>query len=71
MAATPLTPAYRHVFILTDGETIIVPDYAARRVIDRRSDRAPVQTVWEVTMPSGLLRRLWPEDIASWDNEPV
>ncbi len=39
-------PEFRHVFRLTDGETIICPHRDARRVIDRRSDRAPAETVW-------------------------
>lgn len=59
----------RHVFRLADGETLILPQRAARRTVDRRGDGAPVETVWEVQTESGLIRRLWPEDIVSWDVE--
>lgn len=67
--SSQLSPDFRHVFRLRDGEVILVAHRDARRTIDRRSDRAPIETVWEVTMPSGLVRRLWPEEIASWDQE--
>lgn len=61
----------RHRFVLHSGEVLEVPGPLARRVIDKRSDRAPAETVWEITLPSGLIRRLWPDEIRDWDIEDV
>ena len=63
-------PEFRHVFRLRDGEVLVVPARDARRVLDRRGDGAPVVAVWEVEV-RGVVRRLWPEEIAGWDEEDV
>jgi hypothetical protein len=60
----------KHVFKLWNGEVIIVPQRDARRTIDKRGEHAPAETVWEVTTDKGV-RRLWPEEIQSWDAEEV
>jgi hypothetical protein len=64
-----LTPSYRHVFVLTDGATLFLAPHEAIRVSDRRSERSDPVVVWEVMLPSGIVRRLWPEDIVSWTQE--
>ncbi len=64
-------PDFRHVFKTTDGEVLIVPHRDARRVIDRRSDQAPLETCWEVVTASGLVRTLWPSDILDWSQEEL
>ncbi len=61
-------PDFRHIFQLTDGETITVPHAAAKRTIDRRG--LGDETVWEVQTHNGL-RRLWPEDIKRWNVEQL
>lgn len=66
-----LQPLYRHVFRLTNGKTLICAPRDAIRTVDRRSDQAPAETVWEVTSPAGIVHRLWPEDIVSWNVEDV
>lgn len=66
-----LRPLYRHVFVLHDGETIICADREAKRTINRRSEQSDPVTVWEVTLPSGLVRQLWPEDIRSWETGDI
>lgn len=64
-------PVFRHVFKLADGETLLVPQRDAQRVIDRRSDQAPPETCWDVKLPSGIVRRLWPDQIAGWEIEEI
>lgn len=66
-----MTPPYRHVFRLADGETLVCAPREARRTLDRRGDGAPTETVWEVMLPSGIVRRLWPEEIRSWAQKEV
>ena len=64
-------PDYRHVFVLQDGETITVARRQAVRVVDRRSDRSFPETLWEVTLDSGLVRRVWASELADWRMEEV
>ena len=64
-------PDFRHRFVLHDGEVIVVPHRQARRVVDRRADRAQPETLWEVTLDSGLVRRIWMSEIRSWTQEPL
>jgi hypothetical protein len=64
-------PVFRHDFVLHNGETIIVPQREAKRVVDRRSDRAPAETCWEITLPSRLIRRVWADEIATWTVEDL
>lgn len=35
-----------------------------KKTVDRRSDQAPVETVFEVRTPGGLIVKLWPEQVA-------
>lgn len=65
-------PARRHVFRLADGETLIVPHADARRTLDKRGGAyTRPQVCWEVTLATGVVRRLWPEDVVSWDVEEL
>ena len=66
-----LQPRYRHVFRLAEGGELRCLDRDARRTIDRRGESAPNETVWEVTLPSGIVRRLWPTDILDWSIEDI
>lgn len=62
-----LTPGFKHVFRLADGEVLeAFPPRGALRTMDRRGDRPP-EVVWEITTPAGLVRRLWPEEIAEYE----
>ncbi len=63
-------PGFRYVFRLADGEVVHAHPRDAIRVMDRRNDGAPVQTVWEVRV-NGVIRRLWPEEIAGVEQEAV
>lgn len=71
MAVGSLEPGYRHVFRLRDEETIVCDPRLAKRTLDRRSDDAPVEQVWELTLPSGLIRRVWPGELLRWEQEEV
>lgn len=62
-------PDYRHVFVLNNGETIIVPQRDAVRVLDRRGEWEQPQVCWEITLPSGVVRKVWPEELSSWEAE--
>jgi hypothetical protein len=62
---------YFHRFVLTDGSVIVVPHRQAQRVLDVRDNRRVPETVWEVQLDNGLVRRLWPSDVRSWDQEEV
>lgn len=64
-------PDFRHRFVLHDGEVIQVPHRRAQRVIDRRGPRAEPETLWEVELDSGLVRRLWPNEIRTWTMEEI
>ncbi len=63
-------PTLRHVFQLADGDVLIVPHRDAHRTLDKRSDRAPTETVWEVLTEQGL-RRVWPSDLIDWSLEEL
>jgi hypothetical protein len=62
---------YFHRFVLTDGSVIVVPHRQAQRVLDVRDNRRIPETVWEVTLDSGLVRRFWPSDLQEWSQEEV
>ncbi len=64
-------PDFRHVFVFHDGETLIVPQRNARRIIDVRGPRATPETLWEVTLDSGLVRRVWLTELRDWRMEEV
>ena len=64
-------PDYRHVFVLQDGETIIVPQRQAVRTLDVRDRRDRPEVVWEITSASGLVRRVWASEIREWTQEPL
>ena len=59
-------PVLRHVFKLRDGSVLILPREDAKRIVDRRGGMT--QTIWEVK-DGPLWRRLWPEEIESWNVE--
>ncbi len=63
--------SFYHRFVLNDGDVIVVPHHRARRTLDVRDRRQQVETVWEVETDSGLVRRLWPSDLKSWEQEEV
>ncbi len=61
-----------HVFRLADGEVLRCSPREARRTVAKREERMPdamAEVVWEVTLESGLVRRLWPEDVVEWTQE--
>ena len=65
-------PDWRYRITLAAGGEIIAAPRDTRRVIDSRTpppNERP-QTVWEVQV-NGIIRRLWPEDIAAINQEPV
>ena len=64
-------PDFRHVFTLSDGSVIVVPHHRAVRTLDVRDRHRLPETVWEITLASGLVRRLWPEDVRDWTMEEV
>lgn len=66
-----LDPGYRHRFVLADGSVLTCAPKDARRTIDKRHPQAQPETVWEVTLPSGIVRRLWPDEIRDWTQEDV
>lgn len=68
---TSLGPAAVHVFRTRSGETIRVPWSRARRTMDKRAPGLDPEVVWEITQDSGLILRLWPEDVLSWQAEEV
>ncbi len=62
---------FAHRFVLADGDVIVVPHHRARRTLDVRDRREIPETVWEIELDSGLVRRLWPEQIKTWEVEEV
>lgn len=58
-----------HRFVLQDGEVLTVPYQRAVRTLDVRDNRRVPETVWECSLDSGLIRRLWPEEIRTWEVE--
>ncbi len=67
-----LQPTFRHVFRLSDGEVLRCAPRDARRTVAKREERMPdhmAEVVWEVTLESGIVRRLWPEDVVEWTQE--
>ena len=66
-----LTPGFKHVFLLADGEVLEAFPPHARRVVDVRSTGSRPETVWEITLPSGLIRRVWLDEITSWKQVDV
>lgn len=64
-------PDFRHVFTLTDGETIVVPHRQAQKVIDKRTGQTPPEICFEITLDSGLVRRVWMTEIREWRQEAL
>ncbi len=65
-------PTWRYRVTLAAGGEILAHPRDCRRTIDSRTpppNEIP-QTVWEINI-NGVIRRLWPEDIARIDQEPV
>lgn len=58
-------PGWRYVFQTSDGPLDLNPR-DCKRTLDKRSEHAPVETVWELTV-NGVVRRYWPEQIASFE----
>lgn len=63
-------PRYRHVFKLISGEVLVLDPHDVKATIDRHPLGQPVR-VWEITSEGGFIRRLWPEEILSWDQEAI
>lgn len=63
-------PKYRHVFKLTDGSSILADPRDVVKTMNRRSALMPPVRVFEIKT-NGVVRQLWPEDILTWDQEPV
>lgn len=64
-------PDFRHVFTLHDGETISVPQRQAVRMLDVRDRRGQAEVVWEIILDSGLVRRVWANELRDWRMEEV
>lgn len=62
---------FKITFHLTDGSTIYCMPGDYRAVVDRRTDDEPPQRVWEILVSGYVIRQLWPEQIATWEKEPV
>ena len=62
---------FKHTFVLVDGDVIVVPHHRARRTLDVRDRRDVVETVWEITLDSGIVRRVWPNEIKTWEVEEI
>ena len=56
-----------HRFVLSDGEVLVLPLHRAQRTLDVRDNRRIPETVWECELDSGLVRRLWPEQVKTWE----
>ena len=66
MADLRRPPVLTHIFQLHNGETIECPHPDAHRVVDKRTDQAPPETVWEIRTPTGIIRRVWPNELRHW-----
>lgn len=64
-------PPFRWRITLRTGDTILVPPNHVKRTLDKRFPNAPPLVVYEVQLPNGLVTRLWPEDIASLEQEGI
>ena len=63
-------PGFRYVFRLADGGVVQAHPRDAIRVLDKRTPQSDPATVWEVRV-NGVIRRLWPEEIVSVEQEAV
>jgi len=63
-------PKYRHVFKLYSGEVLILDPHDVKATIDKHPMGNPCR-VWEIRSEGGIIRKLWPEEIQSWDQEEV
>ena len=63
-------PNYRHVFYLRDGGVIYAVPNDVVKTLDKRFILSQPERVFEVKV-NGMWRKLWPSDIAKWDQEPV
>jgi hypothetical protein len=63
-------PTWRYRIRLAAGGELVLDPRDCVRVIDSRipAPNASPQTVWEVRV-NGVVRRLWPEDIAGIEQE--
>lgn len=62
----------KYVLKLRDGtvyEGMLGTDI--RKTVDKRSDRAPHQIVYEVRKPSGVVIRVWEDEVAQVGGELV
>ena len=64
--ATP--PEWRYRITLAAGDEILADPRDCKRVIDKRYPQSAPETVWEVLV-NGVVRRLWPSDIAGIEQE--
>ncbi len=63
-------PDWQYRIRLNAGGEIVAAPRDCIRVLDKRTPQASPQTVWEVRV-NGVVRRLWPEDIAGIEQESV
>ena len=64
-------PGFRYIFRLWDGTTIRCLQQEAKRQLDRRGSWEEPRIVWDLPDPRGGRRRVWPEEIMSWDQEAL
>lgn len=62
---------HKVIFHLVDGTTITCMPGDYRAVMDRRGDFEEPQRVWEILVAGHVMRQLWPEQIDSWEMEPI
>lgn len=56
-----------HRFVLNDGEVLVLPLHRAQRTLDVRDNRRIPEVCWELELDSGLVRRVWPNELKSWE----
>jgi hypothetical protein len=61
---------FRWKFKLVDGTSLILGPSYVTKVIDRRGEWEQPRLVYEVNV-NGIIRRLWPEDIADVEQIPL
>lgn len=62
---------FAHKFVLVDGDVIVVPHRRARRTLDVRDRREIPEVCWEIQLDSGIVRRIWPNELKAWEVEEV
>ncbi len=63
--------SFSHRFVLADGDILVVPHHRARRTLDVRDRREIPEVCWEIELDSGIVRRVWPNELRSWNVEEV